>query len=170
MNHHQPTTPLHANIRSQLRTRRPRRTATTPARIASINSYEPGSSPEPLSRHTVPRAYRPATWYRESHGSPRPLSRPTTVAAYRPADPRPPRAFLALNGYWGIRNGYHLLDCFEDCNRKRSAEKGVSRRANMLAHLRHYHGQDIERGGGAVWPGEQELNLNVRGMGLGGYM
>lgn len=171
MNHHEPGDNLQVGIHAP--SRYPKHPSNRKTNVLSLAAHfnQFDDPPEPLPRRTTAMTYRPTAHYTGFDGSPRPLSpttttarrpavqynefgespgpipRRTTATTYKHADPRPPRAFRNLDGYWNIRNEHYLLDCFGDCKAKRRGERGVRRRANMLSHLRQYHGQDIQRGG-----------------------
>lgn len=140
MNHHEFGDLLHVDSHADA----PRPTEAAPRLAANFTGFT--GSLTPLPRRTT-TASRLAPNFNGSDSFLHPLPRRGRTMAYRPTDPKHRHAFRALNGYWGVRNSHDRLDCFGDCKAKRWAAKGVNRRSNMVAHLRHYHGQDIQRGG-----------------------
>lgn len=56
-----------------------------------------------------------------------------------------PLAFKRLFGYCGKKNNQQLFDCFYDCEWHRLGAAGFRRRANLLAHLRNCHSQNIPK-------------------------
>lgn len=105
--------------------------------MSSITNYN--GSANSVNQPSLSMSHRPT--------NSRPRPRLPALPANRISDPRPDHLFRSLDGYHGKKNSADLLDCFKDCIKRHLGTQGFTRRGNLLAHLRRYHGQDIPKGG-----------------------